>query len=72
MVYRELEIEPTISGESAKYEILPYGVTCSMPSQRLETDKPNPKVGAGICEFDPSGRYLATRNGDLFFAFHHL
>ena len=37
----------------------------TVPSLVANPDKPEPKVGVGVCEWSAGGRYLATRNDNM-------
>lgn len=42
----------------------------TIPESRIDPDKPNPKLGVGICDFNIDGRMMVTRNG-VYIVPHH-
>ncbi|KAJ3294247.1 WD repeat-containing protein wrap73 [Borealophlyctis nickersoniae] len=46
-----------------RYEVLRPPVT--VPIRRPDPDKPNPKLGVGLCEFNCNGRFVVTRNDNM-------
>lgn len=37
----------------------------TLTSNKVDPDKPNPKIGVGLLKFNCDGRYLATRNDNM-------
>ena len=38
-----------------------------LQSIRPDPDKPNPKIGVGVCKFNANGSLIASRNGKFFY-----
>eukprot|EP00051_Salpingoeca_urceolata_P008323 m.105111 g.105111 ORF g.105111 m.105111 type:complete len:282 (+) comp15691_c0_seq1:2072-2917(+) len=62
VVYNQVD-PATAKDQPGQYEIRP--VPFSVPSLRLDPEKPNPRLGVGIVGFSPCSEYLATRNDNM-------
>ncbi|KND00317.1 uncharacterized protein SPPG_04641 [Spizellomyces punctatus DAOM BR117] len=66
------ENENTMTGianwSQAAHPKIRYQVLCppiTIPQSRPDPDKPNPRMGVGICEFSCDGRLIVTRNDNM-------
>ncbi|KAI9014635.1 hypothetical protein BC832DRAFT_589137 [Gaertneriomyces semiglobifer] len=72
-VFREIDVTQDVATGIAswaqaaqphvRYEVLNPPLT--IPQIKPEPDKPNPKLGVGLCEFNADGRLLVTRNDNM-------
>ncbi len=52
-----------LNNDQIRYEVTKSPV--NVPSIKPSTEKPNPKIGIGMMEFSPDGRWLLSRNDNM-------